>query len=347
MRKFTVSRDDSIYEAWPDVVLTDSGRMVCVFSECEHHGCRDNARLCIVTSDDRGRSWSAKKYLTEKGTRNLYYNCARISKLSDGRLCVVCDYITGERNVETMLVRLWFSADDGETFEGPFETPARGIVPDRLTELKSGRWLLAAHHDDPETGKLAEYVWYSDDKGKSWSERIVMASDPRYSLCEASMVEVRPNEIAAYLRENSFEGYDCFKAISHDGGETWEGVYRVPLPGCHRPTAGILDDGRLFITFRFMQGGKGWLGAWTQNMFGAFLPLECALEPDRRKQSARIFPIDFDRSPVADLGYTGWVQFDDGEIYVVDYLVDDAPKAQIRGSAFYPGEFLFDVPQNG
>ena len=41
-------------------------------------------------------------------------------------------------------------------------------------------------------------------------------------------------------------------------------------------------------------------------------------------------PVDFDRSPVADLGYSGWVQFEDGEIYIVNYIVDDAPKAQIR-----------------
>jgi sialidase-1 len=89
-----------------------------------------------------------------------------------------------------------------------------------------------------------------------------------------------------------------------------------------------------------MQGGKGWLGSWTQNTFGAILPRESATAEKRSEQSARIFPIDFDRSPVADIGYTGRVQFDDGEIYMIDYLVDDAPKAQIRASAFRAEEFL-------
>ena len=42
-------------------------------------------------------------------------------------------------------------------------------------------------------------------------------------------------------------------------------------------------------------------------------------------------PLDYDRSPVSDTGYSGWVQFDDGEIYVVNYIVDDAPNGQIRG----------------
>ncbi|MBQ8509851.1 MAG: exo-alpha-sialidase [Clostridia bacterium] len=344
MQKFTVSRDNSIYEAWPDVVLTDAGTLVCVFSECEHHNNRDKARLALVTSTDRGRSWSAKRYLTEPGRRDAYYNCARISKLSDGRLALVCDYITStsENEKGKSVVHLWLSEDNGESWTGPIATPARGIVPDRLLELKGGRWLLAAHHPDPETKKLTEYVWYSDDQGGSWSEQITMASAPRYNLCEASMVEVEPGVIAAFLRENSGQGWDCFKAISRDGGESWEGVYNVPLPGCHRPTAGILRDGRMLITYRFMQGGKGWLGSWTQNVFGALMPSESALITQRGGQSARIFPIDFDRSLVSDLGYTGWVQFDDGEIYVVNYIVDDAPKAQIRGYSFRAEEFLLE-----
>jgi sialidase-1 len=50
-------------------------------------------------------------------------------------------------------------------------------------------------------------------------------------------------------------------------------------------------------------------------------------------------PIDYDRSARSDLGYSGWVQFPDGEIFVVNYIVDDAPRGQIRGYAFMPDEF--------
>ena len=57
IQKFTVSRDDSIYEAWPDVIRTESDKLICVFSECEHHLDRANARLVIRESLDRGRTW--------------------------------------------------------------------------------------------------------------------------------------------------------------------------------------------------------------------------------------------------------------------------------------------------
>ena len=71
--KFTVSRDEETYEAWPDIVRTDSGKLICVFSECEHHLNRDGARIVICESTDRGRTWSSKKFLTEKGKKDNFF----------------------------------------------------------------------------------------------------------------------------------------------------------------------------------------------------------------------------------------------------------------------------------
>lgn len=89
IQKFIVSKDDSVYDAWPDVVQTKSRKLICVFSECEHHTDRENARIVITKSLDRGRNWSTKKPLTEKGTRDSYFNCARISKLLNGKLAYI------------------------------------------------------------------------------------------------------------------------------------------------------------------------------------------------------------------------------------------------------------------
>jgi sialidase-1 len=96
------------------------------------------------------------------------------------------------------------------------------------------------------------------------------------------------------------------------------------------------------ITHRFMHGGKGWTGTWTQNFFAALTDDESALAPTRSQAWARILPIDFDRSPHSDLGYSGWVQFADGEIYIVNYIVDDAPNGQIRGYNLAMDDFLVD-----
>ena len=61
LKCYTVSRDDAIYDAWPDVALTPAGRPVCVFAECTHHADRGYTRMMFTVSDDRGRTWAPKE----------------------------------------------------------------------------------------------------------------------------------------------------------------------------------------------------------------------------------------------------------------------------------------------
>ena len=330
IKRHTVSRDESIYEAWPDVVLTDSGKLIAVFAECEHHLDRKNARIVMVESLDRGRSWSEKKYLTEKSDGISFFNCPRISKLGDGRLAVVCDKVIENENRKAEIY-VWFGDSEGLEWSERINLGFCGIVPDKLLELDGGRWIIAAHFKSKESGKLEQYLWYSDDKGKSWSERITVAIDPELNLCETSIIERGSNTLVAFLRENSRKGYDVLKCISHDGGESWSEIHQTPMDCGHRPVALKLLDGRVLITYRYIP-------TESHNFFGAILKTEELTFTERCKQSARIFPIDYDRNPSPDLGYSGSVQFPDGEIYVVNYIKDDADRAYIRGYSFYTSD---------
>ena len=355
IQKFIVSRDDSIYEAFPDVALTASGRLVCVFAECTHHADRSYTRVMLSTSEDRGRTWSPKRPLSEAlhGTppRDPWWNCPRVSALGDGRLVAMCDRIAGDNEGSLGGEQsnwLWFSDDEGETWDGPHETPVQGIVPDQPVQLRrgshAGRWILSAHTVLNTDGgpTWTERCWLSDDAGRSWSGPQSIVSAPGLKLCEGSILELPAGELICFLRENSGLGLDAFKAISTDGGVTWKGPYKMPIPACHRPVAGMLSSGRIMITHRFMQGGKGWVGWWTQNLFAALTDVESCLATDRHDAHTRIMPIDFDRSPESDTGYGGWVQFPDGEIYVVNYILDDAPKAHIRGYAFRESDMILE-----
>jgi len=338
---FIVSRDDRIYEAWPDVALSASGRLVCVFAECTHHKDRSMTRIVQTTSDDRGRSWTPKRPITEATAGLPYFNCPRIVRLRDGRLVMLVDQLHQPEHLaelEDTRTLLYFSEDDGETWSSPFPTPVQGIVPDKLLELPNGRWIIAAHFKDRVFGYSVQRCWFSDSQGKDWQGPFEVGRQEGLNLCEASILPVG-DRLVAFMRENSGDGQDCQKAISEDGGETWSPVVRFPIPGCHRPVAGWLQSGRILITHRFRQGGNGW-GWSTQNTFASLTDEASALAAGRGEAHARIFPLDYDRSPESDCGYTGWVQFDDGEIYIVNYLVDDAPKGQIRGYSLFESDLL-------
>lgn len=344
MKHYTVSRDDSVYECFPDLAKTPSGKLICVFRESAHHADLTGNRLVFAESLDNGKTWSEKKSLTERRDATYAYNCPRISVMPDGSLVIICDKLDRTKNEDTLAdceQHVFRSTDEGETWQGPEILPIRGIVPDQYKVLSNGRHIFGVHRKSVVTGKLTQYCYYSDDEGKTWTESLV-ASDERYQLCEVSIVEEGEGTLIAFMRENSFKGLPCFTAISHDYGTTWAGVYETNLYCCHRPVVKKCSTGNYFMTYRFMQGGKGWLGCVYQNLFGAFFTRETALATDKRQQSVRIFPIAYDRSPKADMGYSGWVQLDDGSFYVVNYMLDDAPKAQIKGFAFDKNDVLIE-----
>lgn len=332
MQKFIVSKDDSIYEAWPDLVQTDSEKLICVFTECDHHLERNNSRIMLTESLDHGRTWSVKKPLTEKGSQNNYFNNARISKMLDGSLVIICDKLSGFEKENTALTYVWYGDKEGTKWSEPVVLPFHGIVPDKFLQLKNGRVIVSNHSRNEQNNKLEQHLWYSDD-GKTWSDRITVAADDRYNLCEISILECENNTLIGFLRENSFKGYDILKVISHDNGETWSPIYTTNLNCGHRPVSGFLKDGTIMITYRYIPKSP-------QNVFAAFLSKDTLEETEREHQNVRIMPLDYDRNPAPDLGYTGWTQFSNGEIYVVNYIKDDSDKAYIRGYSFYPEEVI-------
>lgn len=347
IEKFVISNDPRLYEAWPDLTLAPNGDLVCVFSECTSHCVRNYTRIMLASSSDEGRTWAPKRPLTE-GTKDLdyYYNCARISTLPDGTLAVIVDRIprVGEGSAHLTENVVYFSKDNGETWSEPQVLPIKGIVPDKFRVLNNGRIALAAHY--PYEGVLTEFTCYSDDNGKTWSEPVILAHDPRYNLCEACLIPLGDNKVAALLRENSGLGYDSFKCVSTDNGATWSKPVNFPIPGCHRPAAGPLKDGRYLVTYRFYHGGGCGKGAGAQNFFGALTDRDSLLSEDRKGAATRIFPIDHDRSSRADTGYSGWVQLPDGSVYIANYIVDDAlTLGQIRGYRLELDEIFFNIRQ--
>ena len=355
IQKFIVSRDESIYEAWPDLLKTKSDKLICTFTECEHHLCRDKSRVVVVTSTDRGRSWSEKKPVSEISDASFFFDNARLSELSDGRIAIICSRHYPSGTGKDPVQYVWFSEDEGESWSEPTILPFPIGEPDGFRELKSGRYVvlgqMSSYRKRVENQlegacseqSLALYLWYSDDKGKTWSERVTVADDPRYLLCEPSMIECEDGTLVVFIRENSFEAKDVLKCFSKDGGETWSEVYRTPMNSGHRPTARWLNDGHAIVTYRYVTTYTPNPGSTSLGLHNTFLTLLKGDELDRVEREGTFFrtmPLDYDRNPNPDSGYTGSVQFDDGEIYVVNYIKDDAEKAQIKGYSLYPNDII-------
>lgn len=352
--RYSISRDDSIYHAWPDVAR-EGDRLICVFSECPDHGDRSFTRIMASISEDRGRTWSPKLPVTpglEKRTPDdPHWNCARITALDDGRLVVIVDKISGraEGNLPGGRQSNWmfFSDDGGLTWSDGVATPIKGIVPDQITVLRqgelAGRWLVSAQtFQANEQGEeiWRSHAWTSDNEGLTWSGPHFIAGTPELKLCEGSFLELPDGELVCFFRENSRTGADAYKAFSKDGGTTWEGLVPMPIPACHRPVAGLLQSGRVLITYRYEPGGRSKREHWAQNVFASLTDVESCRARDRSGASTRVLPLDYDRADRPDTGYTGWVQFPDGEIYVVTYIVDDAPRGQIRGYSLREADFM-------
>lgn len=335
IERYIVSNDRAIYESWPDLLLTGSGKLICVFCECTHHGDRSYSRIVYAESFDNGRTWQPKKPMTEAiySDGKEHWDCPRMSKLADGRIAVTCNRVIRRDGVPRGEIFLWFGDGEGEHWTEPVTTGFEGIVPDRLLETESGRWIISCHAGNIDGfHNLQQRLWYSDDKGVTWSEPVVVAKDPHYNLCEGYILEVESGLLVCLMRENSSEGYECMVTKSEDNGEHWGDIYTIPLACCHRPTGGFLDTGEIMITYRYRQGAKkGWLGTWTQNTFLAVTDKETVLTGDKAKQWVRIMPLNYDTSPESDLGYTGWVQLPDGTIYVVDYIKNQEEKCYIVG----------------
>lgn len=361
IKSVSVSCSADSYEFVPDVVILPGGKLICIYRESDSHGVQQFSRIVTRQSLDNGQTWTDRRVIVESVIDSsgvvLKWNCPRLVRLRNGRLLALCDVLPVPPNEFSDLTNarivFWWSDDDGNTWSAPVETPIFGIMPDKLVELPSGAWLVATHvrmtGDQYDwAGKLVQIGHRSEDAGQTWQGPTTIGKDERYNLCEGSILPLDDGKLVCYMRENSMLGLPAFKSFSHDEGRTWEGLYPTPMSGCHRPVAGFLPSGKILITYRYQQAGMGnpsgpkTDGAksyWARNTFAYLETVESARARDLVSQGGIILPIDYDRSPYSDSGYTGWVTLPDGRVFCVNYIADDAPRTQIRGYWFSEDDF--------
>ncbi len=326
INKFTITRNDSIMEGWPDMIRTYSGRILVFYNECTAHCDRNGSHIVMRKSDDDGYTWSEKQYIGEETHHGDQWNSIRVNQLSDGRIILVCDRISGTIYTEETKFYTFESNDDGDSWTDKYDIGVYGFCSDKVRELSDGSLLLCVSRQNQKMSKSEILAHKSYDGGKTWTDAVMVASDERYRFIEPAALELKNGKIAVFIREDSHLGYNGFIAYSNDNGESFDGLQEIPIKGMHRPFIGYLGDGRILLSFR-----EFLVESYYPDLKMCMISDEEVSNP--QIMNPQVYLVDHDGAvdEEPDQGYSAWLQLPCGEVLMANYIVDDAPKAYIRG----------------
>ena len=352
LRYVTIARDDNLYEAFADICLLPSGKLLCIYRESDVH-VASTSRTMLIESHDRGHSWTNPRQLDDRLTfaeNRAIWNAPRIGLLPDGRIVANFDAFVFPDDAEDWnwpqsrlcsQTFLWFSEDEGETWTERYLTEVQAICPDKILALTDDHWLIAAPYWSirfPGTFRLDTV--HSFDGGRTWPLSALTAEQDGYQHDEPSVVRLQDGRLLCVMRENIHTTRPSHYVLSADDGYTWSTPRPAPFYG-DRPAAGLLQSGRLLVIYRNVEPKPGAVklnnegrnpGTWAWR--GDLAGLEGT------DGESRFLEVEYDgcQSP-GDYGYSGWVQFEDGEIFCVYHHRDAAPKSYIRGCWLREEEF--------
>jgi hypothetical protein len=263
---FDVWRSPGRFTKNPDLVQLPSGRLLFVYSDTDAHWAQKSEVITLVASDDGGKSWfKFKEVARAEQPRDERLVTPRLSRLNDGRLIVICDHddFTYFHESQGSGNWAWWSEDDGVTWSEHQVTGILGFEPDRMMDLPDGSLGVASHILLGESQEFADILSVSENGGKTWKRRSIIAHDGYHRFCEGALVILHGGKrLACVLRENHSAGIPSFVTFSDDCGQTWTEAQRCPF-ALHRPYAKQLADGRVLVTGRHVNGGLGcygWVG---------------------------------------------------------------------------------------
>lgn len=341
-----VSRDDSLYKAVPDLAMCDDGSLVCIYRESLFHLFHPFSRIALQTSRDGGLNWGPKFIVDEcpDYEKDGGLNNPRILHLGEGRLILICDWIPPfePENSPNTEILIWRSEDRGETWSTREKTGIKGHICPCLFKTSTGTVIIGGDNNClPVPGQVwTVNAFLSFDDGQTWEAPSPVASSDALWVNEGTFAELDDGSLICFMREDR-ERICGYKALSKDGGRTWEGPYRTELLVCvGRPHAGRLRSGEIAVTYGLGTSPRQ-LVLHAENQASAADP-ESALNVRKShlEPKFRRFFVDHDRSIHPDGAYSSWVQLPSGDLFVVQYLVDDAPMAHIRSYLITRSDWL-------
>ena len=264
-------------------VAETSAGLLCVYRRTDAHTALISD-IMSARSTDGGRTWTDHRLISHSDVWNMggVWIAPQLTRLRDGRLVIIADFghrTTGQnwpmlsqwqKAGRGMSNHLFWSRDDGRTWDGPHQIDNVGGEPGYILELSDGT-LVYPRTEARETDQIwnPPMPWggnyyrnvavFSDDGGKTWTRTAVISDDPLQGDCEVGLVELAPGKLMAVSRIG-FGGGNLAQPsrliFSDDGGRTWGRAQLAPIYG-QRTIIRRLQSGQMLVTYRNAWGTPG------------------------------------------------------------------------------------------
>jgi sialidase-1 len=220
----------------PSVILTAKGTLLA-FAEARREGRGDAGDIDLVVkrSTDGGATWAAMKVIGDNGQGTFGNPCPVIDRQS-GTIWLLTTQNLGEDKESQILdgtskggrtVWVMHSTDDGVTWSAPKDISASvkkadwtwyATGPGAGIQTSSGRLVIPANHALAGTKVHQSHLFYSDDRGKTWTLGGIAADGTN----ESQVVELADGRLMLNMRNHPPKQPENVRmvAISTDGGRT-------------------------------------------------------------------------------------------------------------------------------
>lgn len=262
------------------VVETPAG-LVCTYRRTDAHQALISD-IWTARSTDGGRTWTNHQLISHSDVWNEggLWVAPQLSRLRDGRLVILADFgrrspgqdwpMLSQWQKRGMSNHLFWSKDNGKTWDGPHKVDDVGGEPGYIIELANGT-LVYPRTEARETDQIwnPPMPWggtyyrnvavFSDDGGKTWNRTAIISDDPLQGDCEVGLVELAPGKLMAVTRIGLSSGGFAQPSrfiFSDDNGKTWGRAQLAPIYA-QRPIIRKLQSGKLLVSYRNSWGTPG------------------------------------------------------------------------------------------
>jgi sialidase-1 len=313
------------YQAFPDSCRLRNGDILVAFYAGYTHISYPNdeyptgGKICMVRSQDEGRTWSEPAILFDDEFDN---RDPHLAQLSDGT--IICSFFSLRRNeameygYEALGVQITRSYDGGYTWETTGEhiemSDGMWVCAAPVRELSDGTCLLPIYQHLGAVGWGG--VVRSTDKGRTWSTEVTIGKEANILMpAETDIIQLKDGTLYAALRADQEVGIQMQYAVSDDLGVTWSPVHDIGFFG-HSPYFSRLSNGDIILSYRgFHKSGD--VAGYT------------ALHRSRDEGQTWEGAFTVDACPGA---YPSTVELDDGSILIVYY--EEGEGSGIRAARF-------------